>query len=150
MIIPDVNLLLYATIEDYDEYAQARPWLLEIMNGDKPVGLTDIVLFGYLRIGTNPKVFRSTLPQPQAALNQIGAWLAQPHVQYLTSSPAHRDTAFRLMSEQGLRGAVITDVQLAAHAIENDATLHSHDSDFARIPGLRWHDPLVKKPRPRR
>ena len=37
-----------------------------------------------------------------------------------------------------------TDVQLAAHAIENQALLCSNDSDFARFDGLRWLNPLTE------
>jgi predicted nucleic acid-binding protein len=35
-----------------------------------------------------------------------------------------------------------TDLHLAALAIENQAELHSNDTDFGRFPGLRWHNPL--------
>jgi predicted nucleic acid-binding protein len=34
-------------------------------------------------------------------------------------------------------------VILAAHAIENRATLFTHDADFARFPGLAWENPLL-------
>lgn len=35
-----------------------------------------------------------------------------------------------------------TDLHLAALAIENQADLHSNDTDFGRFPGLRWRNPL--------
>jgi uncharacterized protein len=43
----------------------------------------------------------------------------------------------------GTGGSLTTDVQLAAHAIENQAELHSNDRDFGRFAGLRWVNPLT-------
>ena len=37
----------------------------------------------------------------------------------------------------------VTDVHLAARAIEHQAELHSNDSDFARFSGLRWRNPVA-------
>ena len=38
--------------------------------------------------------------------------------------------------------ALMTDAHIAALAIENQATVHSNDSDFSRFPGLHWINPL--------
>jgi len=40
-------------------------------------------------------------------------------------------------------GNLTTNVQLAAHAIANQAELCSNDLDFARFAGLRWTNPLA-------
>ena len=37
---------------------------------------------------------------------------------------------------------MVPDAHLAALAIEHGLTLCSTDADFARFPGLRWHNPL--------
>jgi uncharacterized protein len=47
------------------------------------------------------------------------------------------------LRELGVARNLTTDVQLAAHAIENQARLCSNDSDFARFQGLRWENPLL-------
>ena len=39
-------------------------------------------------------------------------------------------------------GKLVADAHIAAIAMEYEAEVHSHDSDFGRFPGLRWHDPL--------
>jgi hypothetical protein len=52
------------------------------------------------------------------------------------------DIALRLLEDVGTAGNLTTDVQLAAHAIERDAAIHSNDTDFARFPGLTWMNPL--------
>ena len=50
----------------------------------------------------------------------------------------------RALRKLGAAKNLTTDVQLAAHAIENQALLCSNDSDFARFQGLRWANPLAE------
>ena len=40
------------------------------------------------------------------------------------------------------RAHLVPDAHLAALAIEHGLVLCSADADFARFPGLRWHNPL--------
>ncbi len=40
-------------------------------------------------------------------------------------------------------GNLTTDAQLAAIAADNNATMRSNDSDFARFDDIRWHNPLT-------
>jgi predicted nucleic acid-binding protein len=54
-----------------------------------------------------------------------------------------------LIESLGTGANLTTDVQLAAHAIETGAEMHSHDMDFGRFADLRWIDPL-RDQRPRR
>jgi predicted nucleic acid-binding protein len=37
-----------------------------------------------------------------------------------------------------------TDAHLAAMAIQNGCELYTTDNDFARFPGLRWHNLLTQ------
>ena len=41
-----------------------------------------------------------------------------------------------------LQSALLTDAHIAALAIDNQAVVHSNDSDFSRFAGLRWSNPL--------
>ena len=50
-----------------------------------------------------------------------------------------------LLMPRGTAGNLTGDAHLAALAIEHGAELCSHDTDFARFPGLRWHDPLADR-----
>ena len=144
MIIPDVNLLLYASITTFDRHAEAREWFYAALTGELQVLLPGVAVFGFVRIATNPRIFESPIPVGEAVAS-VETWLAQPHVHFLAPGPRFTEIAFDLLRKLGTAGNLTTDVQLAAHAIENQATLYSHDTDFARIPGLRWIDPL--KPR---
>jgi predicted nucleic acid-binding protein len=78
----------------------------------------------------------------EGALGRVESWLSRPQVRFLQPGPRHLEIAFRLLRVLGAASNLTTDVQLAALAIENQADLHSNDSDFARFPDLRWVDPL--------
>ncbi len=145
MIIPDVNLLLYASFSAFQQHALARAWLEQALNGDEQVLLPGVSLFGFIRIATNPRIFERPLPL-EAALDSVELWLAQPHVHFLAPGPRHLEIAFGLLRQLGTAKNLTTDTQLAAHAIENQAVLHSNDTDFGRFEGLRWLNPLKPKP----
>jgi hypothetical protein len=142
MIIPDVNLLLYACISAFQEHDRARSWLEALMNGEQDVGIAAPALFGFIRLSTNPRVFDPPIPV-EDAVRRVEEWLALPHVHFLLPGPRHLELAFRLLRGMGTAGNLTTDVQLAALAIEHQAELHSNDTDFGRFPQLRWVNPLA-------
>ncbi len=141
MIIPDVNLLLYATVTGFPKHEAARAWLEEVLNGSVLVGLTSPAVFGYIRIATSGRMFTSAMSVTDAT-DRVRLWLAQPNVRSLVPGPRHLEIAFDLLEAIGAGANLTTDAQLAAYAIEQDAELCSNDTDFARFPGLRWVDPL--------
>ena len=141
MIIPDVNLLLYAEIDAFPQHAAARRWWEDTLSAGDPVGLPSVALFGFLRIATNRRVFAQPLSVTDA-LTRIETWLDRSNVVFLAPGPRFLDTAFQLLRNLGTGGNLTTDVQLAAHAMENQAELHSNDLDFGRFAGLRWQNPL--------
>lgn len=142
MIVVDVNLLLYATFATFAQHEAARTWLEKALNGHDQLLLPGVSVFGFVRIATNPRVFEKPL-RVQEALAAVEVWFAQPHVHFLVPGPRHIEIAFRLLRELGAARNLTTDVQLAAHAIENQALLCSNDSDFGRFHGLRWENPLL-------
>ena len=142
MIIPDINLLLYANIAAYPEHPSARRWLEELLNGDQEVGIPAPVVFGFIRIATNPRIFDPPLAVDDA-IERVTQWLARPQVHFLTPGPRHLEVAFRLLHQMGSAGNLTTDAQLAALAIEHQAELHSNDTDFGRFAQLRWVNPLA-------
>lgn len=143
MIIPDVNLLVYAQMTGMPQHAVARRWWETALNGIEPVGLSAVALFGFIRIVANPRVFRPPLPVDQAVA-RVEAWFERPNVELLLPGPRHLALAFGLLRGLRIAADLTTDVQLAALAIENQAELHSSDTDFARFPGLRWVNPLER------
>jgi toxin-antitoxin system PIN domain toxin len=144
MIIPDINLILYANLTGFREHKIACAWWEACLNGDEPVGLVTPVIFGFIRLSTNPRLFGRPMPATDA-LRRIRTWLDLPHVHFVVAGPRHLDIAFGLLESIGTAGSLTTGVQIAAVAIEHQAEAHSADADFARFPGLRWRNPLQDK-----
>jgi toxin-antitoxin system PIN domain toxin len=141
VIVPDVNLLLYAHLRSFAMHTRARRWWEELLNGDKEVGVPAPAVFGFVRLATSPVVFDRPLAVVDA-LTRVEEWFALPHVHFALPGPRHLEIAFGLLRELGVAGNLTTDVQLAAVAIEHQGELHSNDTDFGRFPRLRWVNPL--------
>ena len=142
MIVPDINLLVYAYVAEAPQHDRARCWLEDLLSETKPVGLAWAVVLGYVRITTS----RAVLVRPQAAgaaLAHVRAWLRRPQVQVLQPGPRHLDILDGFAADPGFGSRLTTDAHLAALTIEYQAELHSNDTDFSRFPGLRWHNPLA-------
>lgn len=141
MIVPDVNLLLYATNRDMPQHERALRWIADLMRGDEPVGFSWFVLVGFIRIATNARVYRAPMTVAQA-LGAVDGWLGNRLVTIIEPSPAHWEILGALLRESGTAGNLTNDAHLAALCIERGATLHSADGDFSRFRGLRWVNPL--------
>ena len=141
MIVPDVNLLVYAYNADAPQHAAARRWWEASLSETTSVGLAWAVMLGYVRVMTSRAVLVDPLP-PTRALADVREWLEQPMVRILVPGPRHLDELTSLAEAIGAAGRLTTDLHLAALAIENQAELHSNDTDFSRLPGLRWRNPI--------
>ncbi|HVT59603.1 MAG TPA: type II toxin-antitoxin system VapC family toxin [Thermoanaerobaculia bacterium] len=141
MILPDINLLVYAYNSDAPAHRRAKAWWESCLSQERPVALPWSVMLGYLRLMTNRKVVVDPFSALEA-IRHIRSWLERPQVQILQPGPRHLDLLDSLMRDAHAAGSLTTDVHLAALAIEHQAELHSNDADFARFPGLRWTDPL--------
>ena len=141
MIVPDINLLVFAHNAAAPLHQVARAWWEDLIARDQPVGVPWAVTFGFLRLVTHPAVLTTPLP-PDAALDRVDAWFAQACVQPLEPGPRHLSIVRALFAATNVAGWLTTDTHLAALAIEHQCELHSNDTDFERFPGLRWRNPL--------
>jgi uncharacterized protein len=141
VILPDVNLLLYAVDEAAPRHPLAHEWLEGVLSATEEVGFAWAVLLGFVRISTNPAVFESPL-DPARAFAYVEEWLARPVAQPLSPGSGHIALMQRILEPLGVAGNLTSDAHLAALAIEHGAELCSSDSDFARFEGLRWRDPI--------
>ncbi len=142
MILPDLNLLVYAYNSDAPAHRRARAWWEDCLSDRRAVALPWAVALGYLRLMTS----RSVLVEPFSiaeAIGHIRSWLQRPNVEILQPGPRHLDLLESLSHEAQASGNLTTDLHLAALAIEHHAELHSNDADFSRFPGLRWTNPLA-------
>lgn len=142
MIIPDINLLLYAYDSSSPFHAKAASWWQSCLSGTEPVGLLHVVVFGFVRLATNPRAFSDPMT-PAEASGHVRSWLEQPSVQVLDPRPDHLQQTIELLEALGTAGNLVSDAQMAALAIEHGAVLHTADADFVRFQGLRWFNPIT-------
>ena len=142
MLLPDVNVLIYAhfpdSVPDHADYAR---WLTRLATGPEPFALSVLVLTGFVRIATNPRVF-----SPPSMLDLSFAFVAslveRPNARVVGPGPDHLAIVERLCRDAGAAGKLVADAAHAAVAIEHGCTIVTTDSDFARFQGLRWQHPL--------
>lgn len=141
MILPDVNVLVYAHREDTSNHVAYRNWLEGVLNSDQAYGMSDLVLSAFLRIVTHPKVF--TPPGSMGvALSFVGKVRNQPHCVLISPGPRHWEIFARLCEATGVKGNLVPDAYLAALAIESGSIWITTDRDYSRFSGLRWEHPL--------
>jgi len=141
MKIVDLNVLLYAVNSTAAQHARARTWWEQAVNDEETIGLPWVVLLGFLRLSTNPRIFSRPLDSDQAVAT-VDAWLARDNVRVVREKDDHWKALKKLLGRTGTAGNLTTDAHLAALAISHDAVLVSSDADFGRFKGLRWHNPL--------
>jgi toxin-antitoxin system PIN domain toxin len=141
VILPDVNLLVYAADETASHHERALDWVETTLSGTETVAFAWLVLIGFVRVTTNPRSVARPWKAEQA-LDLVDGWLAQPSVTVVHPTERHAAVLRDLLAPLGAAGNLTSDAHLAAMAIEHGGTLYSGDNDFARFPGLRWVDPL--------
>ena len=141
MIIPDINLLIYAYNEGAPDHPAARRWWEDAVNGTERIGVPWVVSTGFLRLMTHPRVLASPVPV-SAAIEYVRDWFRHGHVTPLNPSADHLDHLQRNLVAAGAGATLVTDAHIAALAMEYQAEVHSNDGDFSRFPGLRWRNPL--------
>jgi toxin-antitoxin system PIN domain toxin len=140
MILPDVNVLIYAFRQDVPQHAVCRPWLNTIVENDALFGVSPHTLTAVVRITTNPRVFRvpSALSEAFRFCDDL---LGQPHCQVVEPGERHWNIFKRLCLETDTRGPRVSDAWFAALAIESGCEWITLDRDYARFPGLKWRVP---------
>ena len=142
MILVDANLLLYAEFADFPQHARAHAWIEDRLNSPGKVGLPWQSSLAFLRLATNPRIFRKPLTI-SAAWQRVTHWLEHPRVWIPEPSADHVVILGPLLERAHATANLVPDAHLAALAIEHGLTLCSSDSDFARFPGLSWTNPLT-------
>ena len=142
MILPDVNLLLYAVDSTSPRHTGARDWLERCLSGTETLAFAWSVLTAFIRLSTRASVFEQPLT-PAQTFDLVDQWLAQPPAVILHPTERHHVVLRELLEPLGTAGNLVPDAHLAALALEHGAVVASSDHDFARFAGLRWSDPLA-------
>ena len=142
MILFDVNVLVYAHREDTPRHAEYRAYVEDAVNSPEPYGVNDLILSGFLRVVTHPRVFK-TRSDLGSAVAFAETLRAQANAVLLAPGLRHWDLFLDLCRSADARGNLVADAYLAALALETGSELITTDRDFARFPGLRWRHPLA-------
>lgn len=137
----DVNVLVHAHREDSPDHEGYRDWLEQSRLADEPLGVSDLVLSGFLHVVTHPGVFREPTPL-DVAVRFADAVRGSGNALVVAPGERHWAIFTRLCVEADARGNLVPDAFLAALAIEAGAAWYSGDRGFARFPGLDWRHPL--------
>ena len=141
MILPDVNVLLYALRTDSPEHAAHHRWLEKILNGGTAYGMSPQVLASVIRVATHPRIYAR--PSRWADAHAFASvLLEQPHCQIVQPGPRHWSIFSGLCKGAKASGNLVQDAWFAALAIESGCEWITTDRDFARFEGLRWRAPM--------
>ena len=141
MIVPDINLLVYAYNDGAPHHGTASRWWEGLVNGAERVGVPWIVSTGFVRLMTHPRAVAAPI-SPVDAIAHVRDWFQYAHVSPINPGAEHLTHVQRNLEAAGVGGNLVTDAHIAALAMEYQAEVHSNDSDFTRFPGLRWRNPL--------
>lgn len=141
MIVPDVNLLIYAHDSSAPQHASARTWWEDALSGTEPVGVPVVVVLAFVRLMTHPTLSENPMSVVQAK-GLVEGWLAQSNCRVLPVGDRTVALFLQLLSELGQGGNLSTDAMIAASAKEYGGTVYSSDRDFDRFPDVLWSNPL--------
>jgi toxin-antitoxin system PIN domain toxin len=142
LILTDVNLLVYAHREDFDQHLECRQWLEETLASGEPFGMANIVLSGFIRIVTHRKIF-----SPPSTMTQAMAFASAIHDRSncvaVNPGQRHWNLFKELCTLPDVKAGLVADAYLAALAVEHGCEFATLDGDFARFsPPLRLHRPF--------
>lgn len=142
MILPDVNVLVYAYRREAEHHEAYAAWLADVVAGSEELALAETALTGFVRIVTHPRIVTDPAPTTDA-LRFVASLRAAPRARTVTATEA----TWELMTswsadDPQLRANLVPDAWLAALARSHGARLATADRGVARFPGLRWFDPV--------
>jgi toxin-antitoxin system PIN domain toxin len=141
MIIPDINLLVYAYDSTSPWHERAREWWRQTLVGTESVGIPAVVILAFIRLMTHTSLSGNPMALPRARVI-VSSWVAVDGVRVLAPTWETLSLMMELLEETGSGGSLSTDALIAAHAHEHRASLWSNDLDFKRFPGIKVHNPL--------
>jgi hypothetical protein len=142
VLLPDVNVLIYAHRAESPEHPRYADWLRRLAGGPEPFALSELGASGFVRIVTNPRIWDEPTTI-EDALEFIARLRRRSNASLLTHGPASWQLFERLCLATRARGKLVADAYHAALAIEHGCELVTADGDFSRFAGLRHRHPLA-------
>ena len=142
MIVPDINLLIYAYNELAPHHKRAKKWWEKVLSEDTVVSIPWAVTLGFVRLMTHRQVLETPL-SVSACCSIVEEWFDRPNVQPLEPGSRHFLIFKEFLSSSGSGGNLVTDAHIAALVVEHSSELHTNDADFSRFVGLNLFNPLI-------
>ncbi len=143
MILPDVNVLVYAFRREAEGHERYATWLAEVVAGADELALHDHALLGVVRIVTSSRIMPKPAPI-SLALEFVARLEAARKARWLPAGPASwRRLSDLADQDRGITGNLVPDAYLASLAQTHGCRLATADRGFARFPGLDWFDPAA-------
>lgn len=136
MILPDIQILVYAHRKENPYHEKAAQHLLQMAQSLSPFALCSFVCSGFLRLVTNHRIFVEPTSLDTAMLF-IESLLQLEHCRVLEPGPRHWPIFSTLLKEARATGNLVSDAYLASIAIEHGCELLTHDRDFLKFPELK-------------
>lgn len=133
-MIPDVNVLVAMARPDHVHHRAAREFVANTLGPSsrtRALRLVPVVVSGFLRIATHPRIFRQPT-ELQEALHFIDALLAKPGVEMVPTGsewPELRD----LCRRHALVGNRVPDAWIASIVLRSGDRLITFDRGFGRL-----------------
>jgi toxin-antitoxin system PIN domain toxin len=142
MFLMDVNVLVYAHRADVVNHSAYRRWLESVINGHASFGYSELILSGFLRIVTHPKVFEmpSTLSSAICFTRQIRNL---HNAVCIAPGSMHWKIFMECLEQTNATGNDIADAYHAALAMEWNCEWVTADKGFKRFKGLKVRYPLT-------
>jgi hypothetical protein len=141
ILVPDVNLLVYAYDSRSPWHDRARNWWETSLSDGSAVGIPWVVVLAFTRLMTHPTLSENPMTVEEVH-ERIDEWLALPQTLLLVPREGTLGHMFDLLGSVGAGGNLSTDALIAAHALEHGGVVCSNDHDFGRFKGVRWINPL--------
>lgn len=140
MILPDVNVLIYAFRRGAPQHTLCNRWMNAVISSDNIFGISPLALAAVVRVSTDRRIFA----QPNSleeAFSFSDLLLSRPNCQIIEPGARHWQIFQQLCTETNTTGRRVTDAWYAALAIEWGCEWITFDRDYARFPGLNWRLP---------
>ncbi|MFN0279999.1 MAG: TA system VapC family ribonuclease toxin [Pyrinomonadaceae bacterium] len=140
MILPDVNMLLYAYDTSSEFHTAALEWLETVLSEDE-VLFSWHTITAFIRISTHPAALKNPA-SIEKAVGIVDKWLDLDNTHLVHLEKKNWPLFSSMLIDGQATGNLVMDAHLAAMSASCGAKLASTDRDFSRFSGIRTTNPL--------
>jgi toxin-antitoxin system PIN domain toxin len=129
LILPDVNVLIYAFRSDSEDHAQYKEWLESVVNGSAAYGISPQVLASVVSITTHSRIYAHPSSRKDV-FEFCRTLLQQPSATATVPGDRHWAIFEDLRARARATGNLAQDAWFAALAIESGSECITTDRDL--------------------